>query len=94
MDNSIPTAEEFLERNFVKDYLVHNDEGLPHSPLGQLLQGFAKLHVKAALKAASEKATGTPMYDFSNKYKAELVEDNVNIDEESILTAYPTHNIK
>ena len=48
---------------------------------------FAKLHVEAALKHASEKAELSNKPKFSGDY-------NLVVDEESILNSYPLENIK
>lgn len=50
---------------------------------------FAKFHVEAALKEASEKASLT---DFAHEFLQEGADDA--IDKESILNAYPLENIK
>lgn len=49
---------------------------------------FAKLHVKAALKEASEKAT-VNINGFIQEY-----DENCCVDKDSILNAYPLENIK
>lgn len=86
----IPTAEEVFN-NFVdfkicslKEYtpkILTNDTKLA-------MIEFAKLHVEAALKEASEKAHH---YHIST-WKCEGVQPEVNKD--SILNAYPLENIK
>jgi hypothetical protein len=75
-DNQIPTAEQFLSRD---ESGVFNE-----ADITQAMIEFAKLHVEAALKAASENAQ-TECDDggelgFVNK--------------ETILDAYPLNNIK
>ena len=50
---------------------------------GEIMIEFTKFHVEAALKTANENA-----YTYYDK------DNNVVIDEESILTAYPLENIK
>ena len=70
----IPTAEDFLFDNF---------EGGAINP--NILIEFAKLHVEAALKAASEKA----YFRDSNGFVCTTEENK-----ESILNAYPLENIK
>ena len=78
----IPTAEEFLEDN-----LSNPTKGW--SEKKRLIE-FAKLHVEAALKAASENAEteeecGNP-YDPEDYYYV--------VDRDSILNSYPLENIK
>jgi len=75
--DKILTAKEFLNS---KNYW-HSEDYIP------LLQKFAKLHVKAALEAASKKAE--LKIDFS---MSELPEGKINKD--SILNAYPEDLIK
>jgi len=92
--NNIPTAEEFFEQT---------------GTYPELAIKFAQLHVEAALKAASEKATMKTSYpDEGYKQSEESglkfvnVHDidrggesgNVTIEEESILNAYSLENIK
>lgn len=67
----IPTAEEFWENN--RPLLSH----------AQIAKEFAKLHVKAALEAASNQNLG----------KVEDNDDYIKIKKE-ILNAYPEENIK
>lgn len=89
MENkTIPTAEEYTNKALDGLGRINKEHAI------YLMIEFAKLHVIEALKQASEKATGTPMYDYGNRYKIELVRDNVNINEDSILNAYPLENIK
>lgn len=75
----IPTAAEFFDNgnfNNVTDMLIE----------------FAKLHVEAALKEASEKATVTPIDH------EEISEGSFRpiwgVDNDSILNSYPLDNIK
>jgi hypothetical protein len=70
---SVPTAEEF-----------NNDIRYVTYSLDEKLITFAKLHVEAALKEASEKAS---VYADEGGY-SEFV------DEQSILNSYPLENIK
>ncbi len=48
MENNTPTAEEFIEQTY---------SSIPYEldQITELMQEFAKLHVEAALKVASEK---------------------------------------
>ena len=73
----IPTAEEFM--NF------YHGSTNKHA-----LIDFAKLHVEAALKEASEKAK--IRYDYSGNTGSEYCDEFVDID--SILNSYPQENIK
>ena len=53
---------------------------------------FAKFHVEAALKAADEKATVTPIdHEETSEGSFHLI---WGVDDESILTAYPLENIQ
>ena len=71
----IPTAEEF-----VNQYDWENST----LDIPSVLIEFAKLHVQAALEAASENAETKPVI-FTN---------DEEIDRDSILNAYPLTNIK
>lgn len=71
--NKMPTAEEFLKSKNYFDSDEYED----------LIIEFAKLHVEAALKSASEKATYSG-FNFAS----------IEIDEDSILNAYPLDWIK
>lgn len=68
----IPTAEEFMNRPFGQKLDTQT-----------LMIEFAQLHVKAALKEASEKAE-LESYDYPG----------ASIKESSIINAYPLTNIK
>ena len=83
----IPTAEEFLGKNI--DYVLEKD---CKEDVKQAMIEFAKLHVEAALKAASEKAKIT---------ERKKVIDNTGgyvriptIYKKHILNAYSLENIK
>jgi hypothetical protein len=75
---AIPTAEKVFYEN--------------HSDIKKAMIEFAKLHVEAALKAASEKATVTPIDH------EEISEGSFRpiwgVDDDSILNSYPLDNIK
>ena len=75
---NIPTAEEFLDK-YRKEF---NDNGIVFD-YSKVMIKWAKLHVKAALKAAYENIEYTTV-DSSVPYVAE----------ESILNSYPLSNIK
>jgi|LakMenEpi03Aug12_release.lakeMendotaPanAssembly.Ray.scaffolds.fasta_scaffold5422509_1 hypothetical protein len=74
MENNIPTAEE------VYNDFHFNYKGDENSIL-EAMREFAKLHVEAALKVASENAEAK--YNWRQE-----------IDKESILNAYPLDQIK
>ena len=83
MINNIPTAEEFLFDNF---------EGGAINP--DILIQFAKLHVEAALKEASEKVRQIEdPYAYTGNTGSEYPADYI-VDKDSILNAYPLTNIK
>jgi hypothetical protein len=74
----IPTAKAFYQ-----NYIEENNHD-SHVDIEEMLIEFAKLHVEAALKEASEKAT---VYADEGGY-SEFV------DEQSILNSYSLDNIK
>ena len=75
MDNKIPTAEEYFNSIDVGNF-SHYD-----------LIEFAKIHVTAALKQASEKA-------FLKFATTDFYDDSKIVSKNSILKAYPLTNIK
>ena len=80
MEDEISTAEEIFKIffNINKGYIDYDKAGL--EIIKKSMIDFAKLHVEAALKAASEsKSNGTEGYKI---YK------------DSVLSAYPLTNIK
>jgi|LauGreDrversion4_2_1035121.scaffolds.fasta_scaffold1099450_2 hypothetical protein len=85
VEDKIPTAQEFVEK-FTGD---DEDGYLRWDTVEHMCKEFAKLHVEAALKAASVSAEiencGNP-YDPSDDSKC--------VSETSILNAYPLDNIK
>ena len=91
VENKIPTAEEFAEANqYELDYYDEGGyQGIEVKSFAIKLREFAKLHVEAALRAASVSAEiencGNP-YDPSDDSKC--------VSETSILNAYPLDNIK
>lgn len=72
----IPTAEEFC-KNFKPNGKTWQEN------FHQTMIEFAKLHVEAALKEASEKATCS-----------EYMVGEYNVNKNSILNSYPLSNIK
>ena len=85
---SIPTAEEFFKTEFNNSscHIDYDTAGL--NTIKRSMIEFAKLHVEAALKEASEKAA----LDYGD-YIADGHYGRV-IDKDSILNAYPLINIK
>ncbi len=96
MENKIPTAEEFIEKNYYS---------LPSEleEISWLMQEFAKLHVEAALKEASKKSY--MLRDLGENEKGNFTIEKLKsyndeegypiyIDKNSILNAYPLTNIK
>jgi hypothetical protein len=84
---NIPTAEEFLEDFDYKNQELGTDINYPM--IERCMVEFAKLHVEAALKEASENV------DMNKEYYESLQEgSNGGIDMETILSAYPFENIK
>ena len=82
--NKIPTAKDFQ----INYYLEEHDEGgylgLNDEEISKMLINFTKLHVEAAIKTA-----------LNNVKYADGNHSAVNdIDEDSILNAYPLDNIK
>ena len=71
----LPTAKELFDK-----MISENDEATST----EMMIEFAKIHVKAALKAVCDYAY-TKDVTFSN---------DVEIDEDSVLTSYPLTNIK
>ena len=86
MEN-IPTAEELLNDRV---YITQDDIEDVHDSISTVAEAmieFAKLHVEAALKHASEKAELSNKPKFSGDY-------NLVVDEDSILNSYPLNKIK
>jgi hypothetical protein len=73
----IPTAREFYDKHDSDDCVV-------------MMIDFAKMHVEAALKKASENAK--IRYDYSGNTGSEYCDEFV--DKDSILNSYPSENIK
>lgn len=86
----ILTAEEFLMKEEFVDTLEYK-QGYLNNVKNYMIE-FAKLHVEAALKEASEKATVTPIDH------EEISEGSFRpiwgVDDDSILNSYPLTNIK
>lgn len=80
VENGIPTAEEFFIR------VVGENPDEFNGYIKECMIEFAKLHVEAALKAASEEA------DYITDGQEHITD--VWIDKDSILKSYPLDNIK
>ena len=80
---NIPTAKELFDK------MINENDEITST---DMMIEFAKLHVEAALKAASEKATVTPIDH------EEISEGSFRpiwgVDDDSILKSYPLTNIK
>jgi len=93
VEDKIPTAQEFVEKFTGDDEdgfrFLRWHKNLRWDTVEHMCKEFAKLHVEAALKAASVSAEiencGNP-YDPSDDSKC--------VSETSILNAYPLDNIK
>ena len=81
---NIPTAEEFLKNKKYPSYTENGGLGIGF--VHKLMIEFAKMHVEAALKEASENV----------KYREQLTMQGVQrtFSLNSILNAYPLKNIK
>jgi hypothetical protein len=90
VEDKIPTAEEFAEANqYELDYYDEGGyQGIEVKSFAIKLREFAKLHVEAALKTASEKVELT---DFAHEFLQEGAYDA--IDKDTILNAYSLDNI-
>lgn len=102
--NKIPTAEEFLNNSNNINYRELGPSN-PHLDILPFIEAdlieFAKLHVEAALKEASEKAEtihdGSVVAELCNMSGNPKLKDitlNALIWRPSILNAYPLTNIK
>ena len=84
----ILTADEFLKKNI--DYFLVNDL---KQDVVEAMINFAKMHVEAALKSASEKATIKSEMIF-NLACGDNPEYRDVVNQRSILKAYPLTNIE
>jgi hypothetical protein len=82
----IQTAEEFLDEKVKENDVLVID----------VMIEFAKLHVEAALKAASEEVYHNIDIDWVDRYDYSADHNGLtgSIDIDSILNAYPIENIK
>jgi hypothetical protein len=95
---SRPTAEETIEKIIKFESTNDTIECTVYS-LSQVMIEFAKLHVEAALKKASEDAKVSLADDWVRKqetiHPGSLVSSiTIKVDNESILNSYPLTNIK
>lgn len=93
----IPTAEEFLRNK--KNMIGLRSQASPLGSEGteiEVMIEFAKLHVEAALKEASEKASMQIKETMSNVRYISHSQGNQTfiVAKDSILKAYPLDNIK
>lgn len=86
MEEIIPTSKEYLEK--LGDAWEDNGETYADRFSSQNLVEFAKIHVKEALKQASEKAE----LDWFNGGCSECGSNEIN--RQSIIDAYDLNNIK
>jgi len=97
--NGIPTAEEFVKNN------ITSSDKFDFNSKVELVKKFAKLHLEAQAKAIYEKAkiNVVPTDEEGWEFVPEVItykdiEDNegimLEIDEDSILNAYPLNNVK
>jgi hypothetical protein len=103
MNKEIPTAEEFV-KEFRKANTIANAESIEHW-IAQHCIEFAKLHLEAQAKAIYEKAkinvVPTDEEAWENVPEVITFEDleynegvMLEIDQDSILNAYPLNNVK
>jgi hypothetical protein len=86
MEHKIPTIEDFYIQHYGVCPMIEKEIALhSHKDMIKFAKEFAKLHVEAALKQASEKA----YYRDFNEYVCRSEENK-----QSILNAYPLTNIK
>lgn len=82
--NKIPTAEEFLKELSPNDkFGLRADLGHNAKHIYEIMNRFAKLHVKAALEAASEKTN----YPYRDEFGCHCDVPNI------VLNAYPLDSI-
>lgn len=89
MENNLPTSEEFAWDKI--DFQTTLAE-MNYQEVYYLMQEFAKLHVEAALKEASNKA----LLKDEGRYVLgdEDWHEDLVVDKKSILNAYPLTNVK
>lgn len=87
--NKIPTVEELIKGKSDSFDTQMRRDTYYKSTVENLMIEFAKIHVKAALEAASKKAETYYEPHWSGEQ-----EGSTYIDKQSILNAYPDENIK
>lgn len=96
LDNMI-TAEDLLHKNYfhIKTDLNKTNSYINIGDIYELMIEFAKLHVEAALKEASEQYSiiNTEWCPTYGSYGNEIP-SNIIVEEKSILNAYSLDNIK
>jgi hypothetical protein len=80
---NIPTAQEFIKSTELVVKFDNTNGCILEEELPNLLKNFAKLHVEAALKEASEQAYAFTSFD-----------DKPLVSKLSILNSYPLTNIE
>jgi hypothetical protein len=95
---TIPTAEEFFLNNYFDDSISQEDKKLWLETNEQaqkslnIMIGFAKLHCEAQEEIILKKIR-TIFKETTDPMTGETYMDNI-VDKQSILTAYPSTNIK
>ncbi len=84
--NKIPSAKELLNTIYNDDYRSSYKTFYSDQCVEKSMIEFAKLHVEAALKIASEKGV--------TELRSEGNSDDQIVNKDSILNAYPLENIK
>ena len=85
--SKIPTAEEKLKANFYNGSFIEINSG-DFEDIKNIMIEFTKLHVEAALNAASENSR-VNINGFLQDY-----DKSCCVDKNSILNAYPLENVK
>jgi len=96
---NIPTAQEFIKSTELVVKFDNTNGCILEEELPNLLKNFAKLHVEAALKKASESRCINMLEKTWYEYSLEpgttiLARINITVDKDSILNSYPLTNIK
>jgi hypothetical protein len=91
----LPTAEEFIEQ-YLRGDRVHDDinKVVDEEEAIEAMIEFAKLHVEAALKEASDNAEADYTYEvFGGEFYDQPIY-RYFVKKDSILNSYPLENIK
>lgn len=89
MENKLPTAEKYIKKHPYVDSFLGSAQG--YEVLINFMVEFAKLHVTAALKQASDQATAIGGgYQSDSRH---LPSNKTTVNKESILNSYPLENI-